>query len=105
MKHGPLAMIDKNTALLALLPPQSLLYQKSLTNIKEALSRGAGLIAIGGEKELKESQHFLNLPKTHKFLHPILSLIPLQMMAYYISRSYGYNADRPRNLAKSVTVE
>ena len=105
MKHGPLAMIDKNTALLALLPPQGLLYQKSLTSIKEALSRGAGLITIGGEKKLKESRHLLMLPKTHRFLHPILSLIPLQMMAYYISRSYGYNADRPRNLAKSVTVE
>jgi len=105
MKHGPLAMIDKNTLLLALLPPESLLYQKSLTNIKEALSRGARLIAIGGEKKLKESQHLLKLPKTHPLLHPLLSLIPLQMMAYYISRSYGYNADRPRNLAKSVTVE
>ena len=105
MKHGPLAMIDKNTALLALLPPPGLLYEKNLTSIKEALSRGAGLIAIGGEKDIKESRHFLTLPKTHRFLHPLLSLIPLQMMAYYISRSYGYNADRPRNLAKSVTVE
>ena len=98
-------MIDKNTALLALLPPPGLLYQKSLTSINSALSRGAGLIAIGGEKDFKESQHLLTLPKTHKFLHPLLSLIPLQMMAYYISRSYGYDADRPRNLAKSVTVE
>jgi len=103
MKHGPLAMIDKNTALLALLPHEGLLYQKSLTNIKEALSRGADLIAIG--KKLEESQYFLKLPKTHTFLHPLLSLIPLQMIAYYTSRSYGYNADRPRNLAKSVTVE
>ena len=108
MKHGPLAMVDKQTLLLALLPPSGILYQKSLTNIKEALSRGASLIAIGGkkEKELKSiSRHFLTLPKTHKLLHPFLTLIPLQMMAYYISRSYGYNADRPRNLAKSVTVE
>lgn len=105
MKHGPLAMIDKNTALLALFPPPGLLYQKSLSSIKPALSRGAGLIAIGGQKDLKESRQFLTLPKTHKLLHPLLSLIPLQMMAYYISRSYGYNADRPRNLAKSVTVE
>ena len=105
MKHGPLAMIDKNTALIALFPPSGVLYQKSLSNVKEALSRGANLIAIGGDKKIKESQYFLTLPKTHKLLQPLLSLIPLQMMAYYISRSYGYNVDRPRNLAKSVTVE
>ena len=105
MKHGPLAMIDKETLLLALLPPPGLLYQKSLTNIKEALSRGAGLIAIGAEADFKESPHVLTLPKTHRLLHPFLSLVPLQMMSYYVSRSYGYNADRPRNLAKSVTVE
>ncbi|MBC6415123.1 MAG: glutamine--fructose-6-phosphate transaminase (isomerizing) [Bdellovibrionales bacterium] len=106
MKHGPLAIIDKNTTLIALLPFSGPLYQKNLTNIKEALSRGARLIAIGAQKEEElKNQHFLNLPKTNKYLHPLLTLIPLQMMAYYISRSYGYNADRPRNLAKSVTVE
>ena len=109
MKHGPLAMIDKNTAVLALLPAEGVLYQKSLTNLREAQSRGAYLISIGGkaeDKELKQLSHsFLSLPAVHNLIHPFLSIIPLQMMAYYISRSYGYNVDQPRNLAKSVTVE
>ena len=109
MKHGPLAMIDKNTAVLALLSQSGILYKKSLTNLKEVKSRGACIISIGGkgeDSELKSlSDYHLPLPESHELFHPILTLIPLQMMAYYISRSYGYNADRPRNLAKSVTVE
>ena len=109
MKHGPLAMIDKTTAVLALLPQSGILYQKSLINLKEVKSRGACIIAIGGKEKdniLKSlSDYYLPLPESHEFFHPLLTLIPLQMMAYYISRSYGYNADRPRNLAKSVTVE
>ena len=109
MKHGPLAMIDKTTAVIALLPSSGVLYKKSLINIKEAKSRGACIISIGGKKEDKElkavSDYHLSLPESHKLFQPLLTLIPLQMMAYYISRSYGYNVDRPRNLAKSVTVE
>lgn len=109
MKHGPLAMIDKNTAVVALLPHEGVLYQKSLTNLREAQSRGAYLITIGGkpeDQELKKlSDSFLSLPAAHSLIHPFLSIAPLQMMAYYISRSFGYNVDQPRNLAKSVTVE
>ena len=109
MKHGPLAMIDKNTAVVAFLPAEGILYQKSLINLKEAKSRGAYLISIGGKSEDKElkslSDSFLNLPIVHSFIHPLLSIVPAQMMAYYISRSFGYNIDQPRNLAKSVTVE
>ena len=109
MKHGPLAMIDKNTAVVALLPANGTLYKKSLINLREAKSRGAYLISIGGktqEQELKNlSDSLLNLPTEHDLIHPLLSIIPLQMMAYYISRSFGYNVDQPRNLAKSVTVE
>ena len=109
MKHGPLAMIDKSTAVMAMLPSSGVLYKKSLINLKEAKSRGACVISIGGkdkDKELKKiSDYHLSLPESHELFQPLLTLIPLQMMAYYISRSYGYNADRPRNLAKSVTVE
>ena len=109
MKHGPLAMIDKNTAVVALLPAGGTLYEKSLINLREAKSRGAYLISIGGktqDQELKNlSDSLLNLPTEHNLIHPLLSIIPLQMMAYYISRSFGYNVDQPRNLAKSVTVE
>lgn len=109
MKHGPLAMIDKSTAVVALLPYSGTIYKKSLINLKETQSRGACIISIGGregDEELKNvSDYHLPLPESHKLFHPLLTLIPLQVMAYYISRSYGYNADRPRNLAKSVTVE
>ena len=108
MKHGPLAMIDENMLAVFLLPPAPALCGKMLTNLNEARARGAGLMAIGGpaDLDLKNlcSCH-LPLPKTHHLLQPVLSLIPLQLMAYFISRSFGYNADRPRNLAKSVTVE
>lgn len=109
MKHGPLALLDQNTVVLALLAQSGPLYKKSMINIKEARSRGASIISIGGTEkdiELKNiSRHHLLLPESHDLFHPLLALIPLQMMAYYVSRSYGYNADKPRNLAKSVTVE
>ena len=108
MKHGPLALIDKNRAVVTLLPSGGILYDKTLTNLKEAKTRGAGIIGLGGKDtpELKNlCDHYLPLPKLPEFLLPVLAVIPLQMMAYYISRSFGYNADRPRNLAKSVTVE
>ena len=108
MKHGPLAMIDEKMMAVVLFPFSQTLYEKAMTNLKEAKARGAALMAIGGAKdsELKNlCGYHLPLPKIHERLHPVLALIPLQLMAYFISRSYGYNADRPRNLAKSVTVE
>lgn len=107
MKHGPLALIDENMVVVVLMPPfGSKLYEKTLINLKEAKSREAFIIAIGGEKETASLCHYhLTLPEIHSFFHPLLSVVPLQMMAYFISRSMGYNADKPRNLAKSVTVE
>lgn len=108
MKHGPLAMIDKNTLVVVLLPQKGVLYDKTLTNLKEVRARGASIFGVGGVKsdELKKlCDYFIALPVTHDLFHPLLALIPLQMMSYHISSSFGYNADRPRNLAKSVTVE
>ena len=106
MKHGPLALIDENRVVVALIPTKGILYEKTLVNIKEAKARKAYIIAVGGDKELASlCHHHLPLPEIDSLFHPLLSLVPLQMMAYFISRSYGYNADKPRNLAKSVTVE
>lgn len=109
MKHGPLAMIDKNMLAIFLIPnKKDILYEKTLLNLKEAKTRGAHILALGGleNKELKKScLYHLTLPELHESIHPILSLVPLQMIAYFISVSYGYNPDRPKNLAKSVTVE
>ena len=110
MKHGPLAMIDKNMLAIFLMPPkQDVLYEKTMINLKEAKARGANVIAIGdcgkSEQVSKLCSYQVDLPNTHPFLYPLVSLIPLQIMAYYISVSCGYNPDRPKNLAKSVTVE
>lgn len=109
MKHGPLAMIDKNMLAIFLIPTKTdKLYEKTLLNLKEAKTRGANILAIGGcqDEELKKScLYHLVLPEIHSSIHPFLSLIPLQLIAYFISVSYGYNPDRPKNLAKSVTVE
>ncbi len=109
MKHGPLALIDKNSIIVALLPYKGELYKKSLINLKEAKTRGARILSIGGPKKDRElkglSDYILPLPESHKLLHPLLSLIPCQLMAYSISISNSLNPDRPRNLAKSVTVE
>ena len=106
LKHGPLALIDKNYAAVVLLPKDELLYKKTLTNLKEVRSRGASIICLGGSDELDSlCTHRLALPDAERCLRPLLALIPLQIMAYYISRSRGYDADKPRNLAKSVTVE
>ena len=109
MKHGPLAMIDKGSAVVALVPGSGILYKKSLINLREAKTRGACIISIGGKKEDKElrrlSDYHLPLPESEELFRPLLALIPLQLMAYYIARSYGYSIDKPRNLAKSVTVE
>ena len=106
MKHGPLALIDKNRVVVVLIPTKGVLYEKTLVNLKEVKTRKAYIIAVGGGEELTSlCHHHLSLPEVDSLFHPLLSLIPLQMMAYFISRSYGYNADKPRNLAKSVTVE
>lgn len=109
MKHGPLAMIDKNTLVINVTPCSGILYKKSLINIIEAKTRGARIMSIGGkskDKELKKiSNYFLPVPESHPYIQAIYSLIPLQIMAYHISKSLNRNVDKPRNLAKSVTVE
>lgn len=107
MKHGPLALIDDRMAIVMLAPSDEL-YEKSISNLEEARARGGQVIAIGsGDNErLKAlSQFYLSLPKAHWMTNPILEVIPLQLMAYHLACSLGYDVDQPRNLAKSVTVE
>lgn len=107
MKHGPLALIDERMAIVMLIPADGL-YEKTLSNLEEAKARGGQIIAIGsGENQrLKEiSQYYLSLPKALWTVNPILSVVPLQLMAYHLACHLGYDVDQPRNLAKSVTVE
>ncbi len=107
MKHGPLALIDENMAIVMLAPKDNL-YDKTLSNLEEAKARGGVIISIGsGEDEkLKSiSEHYLSLPEAHWTINPFLEVIPLQLLSYYVAKSLGHDVDQPRNLAKSVTVE
>lgn len=107
MKHGPIALIDKNMPVVAI-APQDPLYEKIYSNLQEVRARKARLISIAsqGDSELgKISEHVIYIPDTLTNLHPLLSVIPLQLLAYHVADLKGFDVDQPRNLAKSVTVE
>jgi len=107
MKHGPLALIDDNMAIVVVAPSDELL-DKTISNLQEAKARGGKIISIGtGEnKSLKiMSEYYLSLPNSLWTTNPIISVVPLQLMSYHLADSLGYDVDQPRNLAKSVTVE
>jgi glucosamine--fructose-6-phosphate aminotransferase (isomerizing) len=107
MKHGPLAMIDENFPTMAIAPSDSV-YEKMISNIQEIKARRGPIVAVAteGNSSIKEyASDVMYIPKTSEMLTPILSIIPLQLFAYYVSVHKGFNVDRPRNLAKSVTVE
>lgn len=107
MKHGPLAMIDEKFPTVALVPSDSV-YEKVFSAIQQIKARKGPIIAIAteGNKEVqKNADDVIYIPETIEMLTPILSVIPLQLFAYHFARNKGYNVDRPRNLAKSVTVE
>jgi len=108
MKHGPIALIDKDFPSVILAPKDSV-YDKTLSAIEEIRARGGKIIAITTKENLKEVSRFANdviaIPKTLEMLTPILSVVPLQLLAYYAGVKKGFDVDKPRNLAKSVTVE
>lgn len=107
MKHGPLALIDKNMAVVVLAPEDEL-QEKTLSNLEEAKARGGVIIGIGtaeDEKLQNLSQHFIGLPPALWTVTPLLMIIPLQLLAYHVASSLHHDVDQPRNLAKSVTVE
>lgn len=107
MKHGPLAMIDEHFPTLAIATSDSV-YEKVLSNIEEIKARKGPVIAVateGNTEIAKMVDDVIYVPKTLEMLSPILNVVPLQLFAYYFAKEKGYNVDRPRNLAKSVTVE
>jgi len=107
LKHGTIALIEEGTLVVALATQDSL-YSKMLSNIKEVKARGAHVVAIAkeGNKEVEKSaDSVIYIPNTMDELTPLLSVIPLQIFAYYVSIARGNDVDKPRNLAKSVTVE
>jgi len=107
MKHGPIALIDEHMPVV-FLAPKDPVYNKVLSNIEEVKARAGQVIAVvnNGAAELQgKVDHFLSVPETHPALLPILTVIPLQLLAYHIAVLRGCDVDQPRNLAKSVTVE
>lgn len=107
MKHGPIALIEENFPTIAICPQDSV-YEKTVSNIQEIKARNGKVIAITtqGNEEIKSLvDDIIYIPKVNEVLSPILSVIPVQIFAYYMAVSFGHNPDMPRNLAKSVTVE
>ena len=107
MKHGPIAMIDENFPTMAIAPKDSM-YEKMISNIHEIKARKGPVIAVateGDEEIAKLADDVIYVPQTIEMLSPILNVVPLQLFAYYFAKEKGLNVDRPRNLAKSVTVE
>jgi len=107
MKHGPIALIGENSPVVAIAPHSSV-YEKMLNNIEELKARGARIIVIAtyGDKRIKElGDDIIYIPSCEENLSPVLVALPLQLFAYYIAILNGRDVDRPRNLAKSVTVE
>ena len=107
MKHGPIALIDENMPVVVIAPKDAL-FDKIISNIREIKARGGKVIAVTTEDchPLDEiADHIITVPKTRPMLMPILTCIPLQLLAYHIAVLRGNDVDQPRNLAKSVTVE
>ncbi len=105
LKHGPIALIDQGTPVVAMIPAEgSLLAEKMASNVQEVKARGAVVIAIS-DWHVPAASHMVRIPSTHPFLQPVLSVVPLQVIAYEMAIARGNDVDQPRNLAKSVTVE
>ncbi|MGD9488278.1 MAG: glutamine--fructose-6-phosphate transaminase (isomerizing) [Calditrichaceae bacterium] len=107
MKHGPIALIDKDMPVV-FLATKDVIYDKVISNIEEVRARKGKVICIATEGDIKirnYSDHVIYIPETSQALMPLLSVIPLQLLAYHIAVQRGCDVDQPRNLAKSVTVE
>jgi glutamine---fructose-6-phosphate transaminase (isomerizing) len=104
MKHGPIALIDSKMPVVAL-APRDPLFKKMMSNIEEVKGREGVVIAVVTKGEHSIGDHILEVPQTSTLLNPLLTAVPLQLLAYHIALLRGCDVDKPRNLAKSVTVE
>ena len=107
MKHGPIAMIDERTPTVVLIPGDSM-YEKTLSNLEVVRARKGPIIAVtteGNESLRSHVDDIIFVPRTAECLFPLLGVIPLQLLSYHIAVARGCDVDKPRNLAKSVTVE
>jgi glucosamine--fructose-6-phosphate aminotransferase (isomerizing) len=107
MKHGPIALIDEAMPVVCI-APRDAIYEKMISNIEQVRARHGHVIAIGAEGDAllaSKADHVIEVPPTLPLLQPVLTVIPLQIFAYYMALRRGCDVDQPRNLAKSVTVE
>ncbi|MBC7264649.1 MAG: glutamine--fructose-6-phosphate transaminase (isomerizing) [Chloroflexi bacterium] len=107
MKHGPIALIDKNMPVVAIVV-RDRVHDKMVSNVEQVKARGGTVIAIaneGDDKVAEKADHVIWVPETSPWLTPVLTVLPLQLLAYHIAVRRGCDVDQPRNLAKSVTVE
>ncbi len=107
MKHGPIALVDKDTPSVFVALNDGV-YDKVISNMHEIRARGGWILAIAneGDKDIaRHADHVLHVPRTIPMLSPLLSVIPLQLLAYHVAALRKCEIDQPRNLAKSVTVE
>ena len=105
LKHGPIALIENGITVVATMTDKKLV-EKSISNVQEVVTRGAKVLLITSENIKNDGfDTTIKIPKTNPFISPILSVIPMQALSYYISKEKGLDVDKPRNLAKSVTVE
>ena len=105
LKHGPIALIENGITVISIMT-DSKLVEKTVSNIQEVITRGAKTLVVTNQAvDDKMFDTVIHIPETNTFVSPILSVIPLQLLSYYISKEKGLDVDKPRNLAKSVTVE
>ena len=107
MKHGPIALVDEHTPSVFIIP-QDFVYEKVMSNLEEIKARGGPVIAVVGEGDTRVAEladDVLYVPKVEDFLQPFVTIVPLQLLSYHIALMRGCDVDKPRNLAKSVTVE
>ena len=105
LKHGPIALIENDITVISIMTDKNLV-EKTVSNIQEVITRGSKTLVVTNQNiDDKMFDTVIHIPETNTFISPILSVIPLQLLAYYISKEKGLDVDKPRNLAKSVTVE
>ncbi|HIH74286.1 MAG TPA: SIS domain-containing protein, partial [Methanosarcina sp.] len=107
LKHGPIALLDEGTPVVAI-ATRGQTYEKMLSNIKEVKARDAFVIAVADSKDMEIGKYadiILRVPQSNELLAPLLSVVVLQLLAYYTALAKDCSIDKPRNLAKSVTVE
>jgi glucosamine--fructose-6-phosphate aminotransferase (isomerizing) len=107
LKHGTLALITEGTPVIVVNTQQHV-YDKTVSALQEVKARGASVIAVAYDDDTEiehYTDHVLRVPRTMDLLSPVLSIVPLQLLAYHVADARGLEIDQPRNLAKSVTVE